>query len=357
MRGLWANFKLPLALTFLGFAVAAWMEGVDGFLVVAILAPLEISLSFDNAVVNAKVLKGWSERWRHLFIQFGLPIAVFGMRLVFPIVIVALIGHLGLVDATLMAIHDPRQYAHVITSAQNEVNAFGGAFLLLVFLSWAFDGEKDEHWFGIVESPMARLAAKAGKLDVLLAIGVVLGTSYLLSEAERLTYIIAGLAGVMSFIAAHTLGDLLSAGEDEEETAGGAAVSVVKQGIGGLIYLELLDASCSFDGVIGALAISNKILLVAIGLGIGASYVRNITLMLVRTDTLAQFKYLEHGAMWAIGALAFSLFSHHVLELPDVVTGGVGVGLLIIAVLHSMYAKKAEARSEAKSKIVATAAL
>jgi hypothetical protein len=357
-RGLWANFKIPLMLTLAGLGLAAYLEGMDGFLVVSILAPLEISLSFDNAVLNAKVLKGWNETWRNLFIYFGLPIAVFGMRLVFPVVIVALIGHLGLVDAALMAIHNPKQYAGVITSAQNEVNAFGGAFLLLVFLSWAFDGEKDEHWLGFIESPMAKLAAKAGKLDVLVTIGAVLGTSYLVDSAEQMSYIIAGIAGVMSFIAAHALGDLLSS-DEESDSSSNAAVGIVKQGIGGLIYLELLDASCSFDGVIGALAISNKILLVAIGLGIGASYVRDITLLLVRKDTLEQFRFMEHGAMYAIGFLAFTLFAHKELELPDVVTGGVGVMLLVIAVLHSMYVKKAEAQAEAqtKTKIVASATL
>jgi len=356
-RGLLANFKLPLALTLAGFGLAAWLEGVDGLIVVGVLAPLEIALSIDNAILNARVLRGWSEPWRNLFVYVGLPIAVFGMRLVFPLVIVAIIGHLNLVDAALMAIHNPKQYADVITSAQHEVNAFGGAFLLLVFLSWAFNGEKDEHWLGVVEAPMARLAAKAAKLDVLLTIGAVLGTSYLIGEAERLSYIVAGIAGVMSFVAAHALGDLLQSGDDEDASESNAAVGVVKQGIGGLIYLELLDASCSFDGVIGALAISNKILLIAIGLGIGAAYVRDVTLLLVKDDTLAKFKYLEHGAFYAIGFLAFTLFAHVKLQLPDVVTGGVGFVLLLIALLHSMHAKKAEARAQDNPKVVATATL
>lgn len=356
-RGLLASFKLPLALTLAGFGLAAWLEGVDGLIVVGVLAPLEIALSVDNAVLNARVLRGWSEPWRNLFMYVGLPIAVFGMRLVFPLVIVAVIGHLNLVDAALMAIHNPKQYADVITSAQHEVNAFGGAFLLLVFLSWALDGEKDEHWLGFVEAPMARLAAKAAKLDVLVTIGAVLGTSYLIGEAERLSYIVAGIAGVMSFVAAHALGDLLQSGEDEDESGSSAAVGIVKQGIGGLIYLELLDASCSFDGVIGALAISNKILLIAIGLGIGAAYVRDVTLLLVKDNTLAKFKFLEHGAFYAIGFLAFTLFAHVKLQLPDVVTGGVGFVLLLIALLHSVHAKKVEASVQTNSKVVANATL
>ena len=77
------------------------------------------------------------------------------------------------------------------------------------------------------------------------------------------------------------------------------------------LYLEVLDASFSFDGVIGAFAITNDIVLMALGLGIGAMYVRSLTVYLVRQGTLDDYVYLEHGAHYAIGALAVILLDHH----------------------------------------------
>ena len=79
-------------------------------------------------------------------------------------------------------------------------------------------------------------------------------------------------------------------------------------GLGAFLYLEVLDASFSFDGVIGAFALTNNILLIAIGLGVGAMYVRSMTIMLVERGTLAQFRYLEHGAFYSIFALSIVMF-------------------------------------------------
>ena len=102
------------------------------------------------------------------------------------------------------------------------------------------------------------------------------------------------------------------------------------------LYLELLDASFSFDGVIGAFAITSDPIIIAIGLGVGAMYVRSLTIYLVNKGTLANYVYLEHGAHWAIGALAVLLLvtiGHHI---PEVVTGLIGVGFIAAAFYWSV---------------------
>ena len=79
--------------------------------ITAILAVMEVSLSFDNAVVNASVLRGWDHFWKMIFLTVGIVIAVFGMRLVFPIVIVAVTADMGMLDVVKMAINDPLLYS------------------------------------------------------------------------------------------------------------------------------------------------------------------------------------------------------------------------------------------------------
>jgi hypothetical protein len=102
------------------------------------------------------------------------------------------------------------------------------------------------------------------------------------------------------------------------------------------LYLEALDASFSFDGVIGAFAITQDIFIIATGLGVGAMYIRSITVYLVRKGTLSDYVYLEHGAHWAIGALAVILLVTIKHEVPEVVTGLVGVGFIGAAFISSL---------------------
>lgn len=105
------------------------------------------------------------------------------------------------------------------------------------------------------------------------------------------------------------------------------------------IYLELIDASFSLDGVLGAFALSKDIIIISIGLAIGAMFVRSLTIMLVEKKTLAQFIYLEAGAHWAIGALSILMLVSAVREVPEVLTGLIGllfiVGAFISSIMHN----------------------
>lgn len=321
---------------FSALAVAAGflLAGVQGAIIVAFLTVLETSLSFDNAVVNASVLQGWDSVWRQRFLVWGMLVAVFGMRLVFPLVIVGVAGHMGPLDALSLALNKPADYARVLTAAHHEVAAFGGTFLMMVFWKYFVDSNKDEHWLGFIEGPLTKLG-QIEAIEAAITLAALLGFSSLMAGTERVEFIVAGIWGLVTYIAAKGLGTLLG-GEE------GGGEQVVKQGIGGFLYLELLDASFSFDGVIGAFAMSNNLFIIALGLGSGAMFVRSFTLLLVDKGTLDTYRYLEHGAFWAIGALAVIMFAGVKLHIPEVVTGLLGAVLIGAALLSSILANRGE---------------
>jgi hypothetical protein len=327
---------------FLGWEMTGTVAGaVSTTFIVGVLAILEVSLSFDNAVVNAAVLKEMTPVWRHRFITWGIAIAVFGMRIVFPLLIVAVVAHISPVAVIVMAATDPDHYSALLTSAHVSVSAFGGAFLGMVGLKHFVDREKEVHWFALIEEPLTRL----GRIEAV-SIGLMLillyGVSTQLPHHEQVEFLVAGIFGLLTYIAV----DGISAVLDAESSAEG---HVVRSGAAAFLYLEVLDASFSFDGVIGAFALSNNLFVIAIGLGIGAMFVRSLTIMLVEQETLATYRYLEHGAFYAIIALGVIMFLKTVFPVPEVVTGLIGAGFIVAAFLDSVrYNRRLSGRTKKK---------
>ena len=327
----------------LGFSITGSAVGTLGVLwIVVVLGVLEISLSFDNAIVNATVLRGMTPVWRRRFLTWGILIAVFGMRIIFPLLIVAIAAQVGPIEAVRLAATDPVTYERIITGAHIGISGFGGAFLAMVGLTFFLDEEKEVHWIGPIERATAKLSGISG-----LALGLVLLALYfisrLLTPAEAMEFLVAGIFGLIAYVAVDAIGDLIG-GDEGEETAGpnGATEMVAKAGFGAFLYLEVLDASFSFDGVIGAFALSNNLFIIAIGLGIGAMFVRSMTVMLVDRGTLTQYPYLEHGAFYAILALAaIMLLSAH-FHIPETVTGLIGASLIGLSLWASVRANKAD---------------
>ncbi|HWU22254.1 MAG TPA: DUF475 domain-containing protein [Nocardioides sp.] len=337
------TFGWALGVTVIALVGAFVLGGPSALALVAILSILEISLSFDNAVVNATILERMNPAWQKLFLTVGILIAVFGMRLLFPLVIVGITAHLNPVEVVHKAleggsIHEAGTYANLLHGAHPAIAAFGGMFLLLLFLDFVLE-EREIAWLAWLERPLARI----GKLDQL---AVVLGLGILVIAAKAFghteTVLISGVLGALSYLLVGGLGDLFEeAGEDDEESAGGNVVLAAgKAAFFLFLYLEVLDASFSFDGVIGAFAITQDIFIIATGLGVGAMYIRSLTVYLVRKGTLSEYIYLEHGAMWAIGALATILLISIKHEVPEVVTGLVGVGFIGLAFMSSLIAKR-----------------
>jgi uncharacterized protein len=316
----------------------AWLiGGFKAVLTVTFLTMLETSLSFDNAVVNAGVLQHWDAVWRKRFLTWGILIAVFGMRLVFPLVIVGIAGHLGPWRVLDLAINDPIEYGRILTSAHHEIAAFGGAFLMMVFLNFFVARHKTEHWLKSIERPLARLGKLESIEGALTLALILLAAAMLDTESLRQGFIVAGVWGVITYILSKGLAALLGGGHE------GVAHQVVRQGIGGFIYLEVLDASFSFDGVVGAFAMTDNLLIIAPGLGAGAMFVRAFTLLMVDRGTLNHYRYLEHGAFWAIGGLAAIMLLGVEYHIPEAVTGLFGGVLIALSLASSVLANRRDA--------------
>lgn len=329
------QFKSSYIFSAIAVALGYAIGGPSAAITVLFLTILETSLSFDNAVVNAGILKHWNEVWRKRFLTWGILIAVFGMRVIFPLAIVGIVGHMGPVETIDLAINRPDEYSEILTSAQHQIAAFGGTFLMMVFLKFFVAHHKTEHWIHVIERPLTRLG-KMEAIEAALTLATLLVIAQWIPEIKRSEFIIAGVWGVVTFILSKGLAALLGGGDAGEHTGN----HIIRQGIGGFLYIELIDASFSFDGVIGAFAMTNNLFIIALGLGAGAMFVRSFTLMLVYKGTLAQYRYLEHGAFWAIGALALIMLFAPLMHIPEAVTGLLGAGLIGWSLLSSISANR-----------------
>jgi uncharacterized protein len=370
------TFGWSFAVTIVCLAGAFLLGGPTAFALVAILSVLEISLSFDNAVVNATILVRMNAFWQKMFLTVGILIAVFGMRLLFPLVIVGVTAKIGPVEAVQLAleggpIDEPGTYAYLLHAAHPSIAAFGGMFLFMLFLDFVFE-ERDIRWLTWVERPLAKIG-KLDQLAVVVALAALTTSAELFAENPG-TVMVAGVLGMVTYLLVNGLGELFEAEShaslpDPADLVGvhGDAEQVDDSlrdvtdrssrhpsvvGVAGraafflFLYLEALDASFSFDGVIGAFAITQDIFIIATGLGVGAMYIRSITVYLVRKGTLGDYVYLEHGAHWAIGALAVILLVTIRHEVPEIVTGLVGVGFIGAAFISSLARNRGRPRDD-----------
>lgn len=359
------TFGWSIGVAVVGLVLGFLYDSTTGLALVAILAVLEISLSFDNAVVNATVLVRMSEFWQKIFLSIGVIIAVFGMRLVFPLLIVGITAQLNPVEAVRLALEKgdpdtPGTYGYLLHEAHPAIAAFGGMFLLMLFLNFVFE-EREITWLSWIEKPLAKIG-RLDQLSVVVALVVLGVAAYTVGDhadtqtAERIsTVLFSGVLGIATYLLVNGLGELFNVDDDEDEEVteeGGhvtiqrnkkATVAVGKAAFFLFLYLEILDASFSFDGVIGAFAITSDPIIIAIGLGVGAMFIRSTTIFLVRKGTLSEYVYLEHGALWAIGALAVILLVTIEYEVPEVVTGLIGVGFIALALISSVVRNRREA--------------
>ena len=374
------TFGGAFGVTIVGLVLAYFYGGTTGLAVAAILGVLEVSVSFDNAVVNATYLGRLNAFWQKMFLTVGVLIAVFGMRLLFPVVIVCLTAKITPAQAYHLAmdggsVHTPGTYANLLHEAHPAIAAFGGMFLLMLFLDFIFE-ERELTWLSWFEKPLARI----GKLDqvgiAVAGIVLVVAANTLAPDGKTSTVLMAGIFGLVTYLVVNGLGGLFEA--EEEDDAGevpgihGGPEAVEqsvskrdtarliglagKAAFGVFLYLEVLDATFSFDGVIGAFAITSDPIIIAIGLGIGAMYIRSLTVFLVRKGTLSEYVYLEHGALWAIGALAILLFITISYEVPEVVTGLIGVGFIGAAFLSSLVRNRRESTAEDHDELASASA-
>jgi hypothetical protein len=335
MKSTLSYFNWSFVFTILAVGAGYYFGGMPGLYAVLMLGLLETSLSIDNAVVNAKQLNKMTPFWRKMFLTVGMVIAVFGMRIVFPILIVAITTGMGMWDVSVMAMNDPAKYAATLTATHSMIAGFGGAFLMLVFLKFFLDAEKDTHWVAMIEKPLAKIG-NAESIQIVITMAILyIVSKYIAIPAEAISFLMAGGAGIITYVLVDSL-ELFTGNEEEEVVTNGTAVMVAKNGLMGFLYLEVLDASFSFDGVIGAFAVTNNLLVIALGLGVGAMFVRSMTLYLVDKGTLAEFRYLEHGAFYAIGALATIMFISTFHHMSELVSGTIGAAFIVVALISSI---------------------
>jgi uncharacterized protein len=353
------TFKWDIGITALAAVVVGFIPGLGWHQVpiVLILGVLEWSLSFDNAIVNAKVLERMSPFWQKMFMTFGLAFAVGFMRLLFPILIVFASAKLGFFDTVSLALHDPTEYGHRLSAAHVIIATFGGTYLLLIAAGWLFDNEREDYWLKWIEAPLAK-AGKWDNLKYLIAVSFLLVAAATFGHAHAMSVLVAGLASVAVFLAVESFSNFFE--ESDEDDGNGGVRKVVHTGVAGFaqfLYLEVQDAAFSFDGVTSAFAISDVVIVIAIGLGLGALYVRTMTVHLVRTGHLRTFRYLEHGAYYAITALAACLLLGIAdIDLPDYVTGTLGVVAIGAALWSSVRANEADAEAADQAATVSASA-
>jgi len=342
----WKTFRWSFVITLIALVLAFMYGGWQALILCVILGILEVSLSFDNAVLNATILRKMSPFWQKIFLTIGILIAVFGMRLIFPLLIVGVAANISPIEAFQLALqkgdpHTPGTYGYIFASIHPVVAAFGGTFLLMLFLTFILSDHKTK-WLTWIERPLASLG-KIPMVSVALSIGALVLVTGTLPESEHLRVLTAGLLGMVLFIVIHGLGEAFK--HFSEHRADSMVLATGKAGFILFLYLEVLDATLSFDGAIGAFAITPDPIIIALGLGlIGAIFVRSLTVYMVKKRTLESLIYLEHGAHWAIGALAVLLLLSITVHVNEFITGSIGMFFIASAFFASLAARKAKAQ-------------
>jgi hypothetical protein len=307
-------------------------NGTQALLLTLVLSLVEITFSFDNAIINARILSKMSLFWQQMFLTVGILIAVFGMRLIFPVVLVMLTAGISGANVIDLVLHHPAVYAEKLQHAHPYISAFGGMFLLMLSLAFFFDTDKTIHWIAKIERPVSKRGTwivYTGISTILLAIIVALPSNHYQKQT-----LMAGGIGIISYLLLHLFTKTTepSGVSNKQKTGLAAFVS--------FCYLQVLDASFSFDGVIGAFAITQNVVIIAAGLGIGAVWVRSLTILMVRKGTLDSYKYLEHGAHYTIGMLAAIFLAGLFVSIPEAVTGGAGLIIIGLSIGSSIIEKR-----------------
>ena len=316
-------FLRPLLASVAVLGLVYLWGGWRALVLAGLLAILETALSFDNAVTNARVLERMPPLWQKRFLTWGILTSVLGMRLLFPIVVVSAVTFMSPFLIAALAFTSPAIYASLIAGSALAIKAFGGTFLLLIALDYFLDESKAVHWIPRLERHFSRW----GTIE---SMGVAVALCFLLlaaayNPAHAMMILVSGIVGIVLFIALQGLATGL--GLEATETA--------RNGLALFIYLDMLDAVFSLDGVVGAFALTNSLPIIMAGLGIGAYFVRNLTIALVRGKTLKRLIYLEHGAHYAIAGLALCMLGAIVLAVPEWLTATLGAVFVTAAYFSS----------------------
>ena len=266
------------------------MALLETLLIILGLALFEVIISVDNAIINAEVLSTTSKKARKWFLFWGFIIAVFMVRGLLPwLILWANNPDLGFVGSFTASFSANPEIADVIEKSAPILLIGGGTFLLFLFFHWIFlepkhyglIGEKFIHkqgvwFFAVVSVLLALIVWFAIKINPLMAFGAVVGST--------------------AFFITHGFKE--NAEQAEKRMIEG---SDKMSDLSKIFYLEVIDATFSIDGVLGAFAFTFSIPLILLGNGIGALVVRQLTISNI--ERIKRYKYLKNGAMYSIFSL------------------------------------------------------
>jgi hypothetical protein len=326
-------FSLSGLVTVAVLATVFYWLGLNAVYITLVLIAVEIAFSFDNAIINAKVLRLMSPFWQRLFLTIGMLISVFGMRVLFPLIIVSVSSRNSLATVYNLALHHPTLYSAELSKAHAAIDAYGGSFLLMLALQFFINDNHEILWIKRVEMRLKDLGnIWLPAIICLITLLMASILAYLFKPSDH-NVLLAGLLGVGTYICVNGLSVFLNKRQKQNDKK-----APLVSGLAGLwlfIYLEVLDTSFSFDGVLGAFAITGKIILIGAGLGVGALWVRSITLYMVRNGTLDKYIYLEHGAHYTIAVVATVLLLGLFVTVPSILVGIIGIGIIYSSYIAS----------------------
>jgi len=290
------------------------MDIISILLIIGGLVIFEIVNSIDNAIVNAHVLKTMSVKWRRIFLFWGIIFAVFVVRGVLPFLIVWFsVPDLGFWQVFGAVFSGSPEVANAINEGRPLILMAAGVFLLLLYLHWLFLEEK---------APLFvtdKLIKPHFGIWFFACTAILLVALLYLARSNPILMLSTAIGNAVFFI-------LYGFREQAEKQS----ARLMKGGdhlknLSKLLYLEVLDTSFSFDGVLGAFAFTTSIPLILIGNGIGALVVRDMTIKNI--DRVAKYKYLKNGAMTSIGILGAIIILESFIEslklgfhIPDAIT-------------------------------------
>jgi uncharacterized protein len=281
------------------------MDILSILLIIAGLAVFEVVNSIDNAIVNAHVIKTMDNKWRKIFLFWGIIFAVFVIRGVLPLLIVWLtVPGIGFVAAFGAMFNGSSQVALAVEAGKPMILMGAGVFLFLLYLHWLFLEKKMP--FFILDRV---LKPHHGIWFFAVAAFMLVGLLYAARESGSALMLSAAIGNAMFFILYGFREQAEKESEYLQKNAGNMS------GLSKLMYLEVLDASFSFDGVLGAFAFTTAVPLILVGNGIGAVIVRQLTIK--GADQVAKYRYLKNGAMSSIGVLGLLVIAESFgLEAP-----------------------------------------
>jgi hypothetical protein len=391
-------FSWSTPLIAISLIISAVYGGWNGLAIVGIVAIFQIAMLYEVAVGNVVMLKQLPVFWQKVFIRIGLPLAIFVVQLVFPVAIVSIIAWCNPVDVVELALTDPMSYKQMITDAHPVIAAFVGTFLLMSFLEVFFD-ERKTLWLQWLEKKLVKVGRPADwakwalfpvdQFGLILMIMLTILQHY--KDYGHHAYQYGGeyadlsasvfWGGVIGFILYQLIegfSEIFRAKFVDRAQRSRPEIPLVttdkRMSFFVICSLMVLNVQFSFYSMIGALAITNDIVSVTNGLGLGAMIVWLLTVYWVRQvkwtssvnirhngenyeiersdsyrigqNNWVPYDYITHGVSYAVGVLAVLMLFTVQYHIPELVIGVASVALIVASYISSVRRKRELAKAE-----------